>query len=254
MKHNDIVTPQAIQMLLRYTPQVICYKTVDSTNTEAKRLLPHTQNDLLLVAEEQTAGRGRQGKSFYSPAKTGIYFSLALHTSSALPDAVGITSAAAVAVCRAIEALTDKKPQIKWVNDIYLGEKKIAGILCEAVQDNRTHTASAVIIGIGINLHTTAFPQEIKNAASLNADISRAALVAAVINELYRAVQQGYDGFLEDYRRRSMIVGKHLVFWQNGIAASATVLSIDERCGLTVRLDSGEITTLRSGEISIRKE
>ncbi len=252
-QERGTLTAEAVSALLREKPEVLCYPTIDSTNNEAKRLLPLSAGDLLLIAEEQTAGRGRQGKTFYSPAGTGIYFSLVLRSGKALTDTVGITSAAAVAVCRAIEALTDKHPQIKWVNDIYLDGKKIAGILCEAVTDG-TQSATAVIIGIGINLTTQEFPADVPNAAALNANLDRAALVAGTVNELYALAAQGYDGFLDAYRRRFLLTGRRITFVQNGVATAATVLGIDERCGLRVRLDSGEAITLRSGEISIRKE
>ena len=138
---NDILNAQEIKKSLSFDCRVEYYKTLDSTNNVAKRIIAEGEDDVLLVVgEEQTAGRGRQGKSFYSPGGTGIYMSLVVHPMIELQNAVTATTAAAVAVCRAIESLTDKKPMIKWVNDVYLNGKKICGILTEAVTDFETQT------------------------------------------------------------------------------------------------------------------
>ena len=249
---NDALRADDIASKLKIPAQVRCYPTVDSTNTEAKRLLAEgCQSRLLLVAEEQTAGRGRQGKSFYSPAGTGIYMSLAVHPMAHFSDVVSCTTAAAVAVCRAIEALTDKKPEIKWVNDVYLDGKKICGILTEAVSDFETQTVQSVIIGIGMNLHTVTFPAGLENAASLNADVRRADLIARIVNELDAVLGRGYDAFMEDYRARSMLLGKEIQFLQNGVATAATALAVDDTGGLVVATKEGKKITLRSGEVSI---
>ena len=171
--------------------KVFRYESIDSTNNEAKRLLKAEKGDFLVIADEQTAGRGRQGKSFYSPKDTGIYMSLVKRRGEALADAVSATTAAAVAVCRAIEALSDKKPAIKWVNDIYLGSNKIGGILCESVNSGNNRDSAAVIIGIGLNLSTPSFPDDIPNAASLNAEIDKNDLIEKTVLELDRAVNNG---------------------------------------------------------------
>ena len=132
------------------------YPVIDSTNDEAKRLIKSgTTPPFLVAANEQTHGRGRQGKSFYSPADTGIYMSLVLSFSDG-ESISKITVIASVAVCKAIEKLTGLKPEIKWVNDVYLNGKKICGILCESVIGGTDLTP--VIIGVGLNLSTTDFP------------------------------------------------------------------------------------------------
>ena len=127
--------------------------TVDSTNLECKRRIREGRElPDLLVANEQTAGRGRLGREFESPEDSGIYMSLHLLPCLQAEDMVLITSAAAVAVCRAIRAVTGDEPVIKWVNDIFLHDKKICGILAEAItgSDGRIH----VVLGIGINVWT----------------------------------------------------------------------------------------------------
>ena len=153
------------------------FDEIDSTNTEAKRMVADGfKADAILVAHTQTAGRGRMGRSFYSPAQTGAYFSI-LHTlDTPLCDAVAITSAASVAVMRAIRTLAGIQTDIKWVNDLYYNGKKICGILTEAVSAGES---IHVIVGIGINLDTADFPEELKAiAGSLNAKIDTAALIA----------------------------------------------------------------------------
>ena len=251
---NDMITPEMIRAHLKTALEIFYYPSVDSTNNEAKRLLGKGKTDrLLVIADEQTSGRGRQGKSFYSPALTGIYFSLVIHPHSELSSAVSATTAAAVAVCRAIEALTDKKPKIKWVNDVYLDGKKICGILTEAITDFETQTVTSVIIGIGINLRTESFPDWVENAANLGAEISRSVLVAGIADELCKIAQQPSKNFIEYYREHSMLIGERINFIRNGEVTPATAIAIEENGGLTVRLENGEITTLTSGEISIRK-
>ena len=252
---NDILTAEIIKSKLANDVDVIYYPSIDSTNTEAKRLLLNGKSgDMLLVANEQTDGRGRQGKSFYSPALTGIYMSYVCHPMTALENAVTATTATAVAVCRAIEKLTDKKPKIKWVNDVYLDGKKICGILTEAITDFETQTVSSIIIGIGMNVKTKDFPNDIEGASCLDADIKRCDLIAGITDELCRINSKDYGDFITYYREHSMILGERIDYIQNGKVTSAKAIKIDSDGGLVVELENGETTTLRSGEISIRKK
>lgn len=251
---NDIITEELIRSRLESNLKVIYYPTIDSTNTEAKRLIANGENaEMLIVADEQTAGRGRQGKSFYSPALTGIYMTYVYHPMNSLNNAVAITTSASVAVCKAIEALTNKQPEIKWVNDVYLDDKKICGILTEAVTDFETGTVTSIIIGIGMNIKTVDFPSDIKNASSLNANVKRSDLIGAITNELRKINTAGYDEFIEYYRKHSMIIGKKINFIQNDKVTPAIATEIDENGGLVVTLENGKTQTLKSGEISIRR-
>lgn len=251
---NDLITPEILAPKLQRKAEVLYYPTIDSTNTQAKRLVNEgNRNTLLLVADEQTAGRGRQGKSFYSPPMTGIYMTLVVHPGKELQNAVTVTTAAGVAVCRAIEKCTDRQPQIKWVNDVYLGDKKICGILTEAVVDFESGLAESMIIGIGTNIKTITFPDSVENAASLNAEVKRADLIAAIANELMAIIDGGYDDFIDYYRSHSMLIGRDINFIQNGRITPATAIAIDSTGGLVVRLKDGSQTTLRSGEITVRK-
>ena len=229
------------------------FDEIDSTNTEAKRMaLDGFAGEALLVAHSQTAGRGRMGRNFYSPAQTGAYFSI-LHTLNApLYDAVAITSAASVAVMRAIRTLARIQTDIKWVNDLYYNGKKVCGILTEAVSiGESTH----VIVGIGINLDTTDFPEELAAiAGSLNAQIDTSKLIAEIYRQIALYLKDSSNReWLEDYRKHSMVLGRR-VSWGNTQGMQTGVAeSIDEDGALIIREENGSLVRLHTGEISIRQ-
>ncbi len=251
---GDILNSAKIKAKMKHKIHVIHYKELDSTNTQAKRLINSGDagETLLITADRQSAGRGRQGKSFYSPEGTGIYMSLIVHPNTLLQNAVTTTTAAAVAVCRAIEELSDIKPKIKWVNDVYVENQKICGILTEAVSDFELGIATSVIVGIGINIRTNDFPKEVINAGALNADIKRADLIAAVADALLNIIGGEYRTFIDYYRSHSMIIGKKINYIENGRVTPAEAISIDETGGLVVKTADGAEKTLKSGDISIR--
>lgn len=254
LAENDIFNAEAVKNRLDFDCRVVYFDSVDSTNTQAKRMINDGANDVfLVVAAEQTAGRGRQGKSFYSPANTGIYMSLVVHPNTLIQNAVGITTASCVAVCRAIEKITDVKPSVKWVNDVYVGDKKICGILTEAVTDFETQIVSSVVVGIGVNISTEDFPDGVENASSLNVDVKRAELTAAVANELNRIIYADFSEYIDYYREHSMLIGKDIFYVKNGEKVFAKATAIDSDGGLEVLLENGEKTVLRSGEITVRR-
>lgn len=253
-QNNSLVTAEGVKALLEKDIEVTHFDTIDSTNTYCKRLLADgKQGEFLVTAAKQTAGRGRQGKSFYSPSETGIYFSLVIRPDTSLQNAVTATTAAAVAVCKAIEKTTDLKPKIKWVNDVYLNGKKVCGILTEATTDFESGTVDSVIIGIGINISTTKFPSDVEGAGCLDVDVNRSALIAQTVNELMKIAGGDYASFIDYYRSHSMVIGEKIKFIQNGETNLATATAIDEKGGLEVELENGEKTVLRSGEITVRK-
>jgi len=250
---TDILNEATLRAAMKTELPLLYYPSIGSTNTEARRLLHEGKTGLrLLVAGEQTAGRGRQGKRFYSPAGTGVYFSLVLPWKGETADAVTVTTAASVAVCRALEETAGLQPQIKWVNDIYLNGRKVCGILTEAVAPPETK-ATHLIIGIGINITTADFPQDIENAGGLGVALSRAALVAAVCEQLLQTATKPFESYADYYRARSLLTGKEIRFFHNGITANATAIGIDDSGGLIVRLTDGTLQVLRSGEITVRE-
>jgi BirA family biotin operon repressor/biotin-[acetyl-CoA-carboxylase] ligase len=251
---NDLISIQSIKANLDDDIDVIYYPSIDSTNNCCKRMLADGKSGVFLVcADQQTAGRGRQGKSFYSPALTGVYFTVVIRPHTSLQNAVTATTAAAVAVCKAIEKLTDKKPKIKWVNDVYLDGKKICGILTEAITNFEEGTVDSVIVGIGINIKTKDFPDDVESAGCLDAKVSRSKLIAEITNELIKIASGDYNSFIEYYRSHSLVIGEEIKFIQNGKVTPATAIAIDETGGLEVELTNGDRKILRSGEISIRK-
>lgn len=252
-ENNNLISSSSISAYLKKDIDILYYPSIDSTNNCCKRLLADgKQGEFLIAADEQTAGRGRQGKSFYSPALTGVYFSLVLRPETTLQNAVTATTAAAVAVCRAIEKLTDKKPKIKWVNDVFLDGKKICGILTEAVTDFESGIVDSVIIGVGINISTIDFPDDVEQAGCLNTAISKSALIGEVCRELMNIAGGDYKSFIDYYRSHSIVIGKKIKCIQNGKVTDAIALAIDETGGLEIETETGERLTLRSGEISIR--
>ena len=228
------------------------FDEIDSTNTEAKRMaVDGFRGDALLVAHTQTAGRGRMGRSFYSPAQTGAYFSI-LHTlNTPLCDAVAITSAASVAVMRAIRTLTGIQTDIKWVNDLYYNGKKICGILTEAVSAGEgTH----VIVGIGINLDTADFPDELAMiAGALDAKIDASALIAEIYCQIAFYLQNPSNReWLDDYRAHSVVLGRSVAWIDAQTTHVGVAESIDEDGALLVRDEKNNLVRLHTGEISLR--
>ena len=259
MQQPDRIREEDIRSAL--SPQlshlaICCHDVIDSTNTEAKRMIGNGfDRDAIITAAEQTGGRGRLGRSFYSPADTGIYVSYLLHPKGALTDLVSLTAAAAVAVDRAIRKLTDAKPEIKWVNDLYLDGKKICGILAETVTRPHANTTAGIIIGIGLNMNTEVFPEELQGiAGSLHAPkIKKSRMIAAIAQELYALAKDPSNrSYMEAYRAHSLVLGKRVVFSRGDTKTEAIAIDIDDDGGLRVQLDDGSEQTLHTGEITLR--
>ena len=179
----DKLNQTILRSLLQRPLVVEVQDSIDSTNSELKRRYGAGETgDRLLVAETQTGGRGRLGRSFYSPAGSGLYFSLGLTGITDFADAVLLTTVASTAVVEAIERLTPHRPAIKWVNDILENGRKLGGILTEAVTAP-DGTLSAVIIGIGLNVTPSAFPPELADIAGWLdlSPVTREQLTAAIV-------------------------------------------------------------------------
>lgn len=236
--------------------KIFIFDSIDSTNNEAKRMVADGFRQFgLIISNEQTNGRGRLGRNFYSPKNTGIYMSFVFHPNAEISSAVSVTTAASVAVVRAVEKLTNIKPQIKWVNDVYINSKKICGILTEAITDFESGLTQSVIVGIGINLTTGDFPAEISDkATSINfSGLSRNDLIAAVSDEMANICSDiNNHSYIDDYRSHSLIIGKRIDYYKNNIKFSGLAIDIDDNGGLAVRTDNGPIEILHSGEITVR--
>ncbi len=237
------------------------FERIDSTNTYLKKLCntEAVANKTAVVAEYQSGGRGRLGRSFVSPKGNGIYLSVAFAVNCAADVALRITAAAAVAVCRVLDGYTKEKAQIKWVNDIYLGEKKVCGILTEAVTDAQRGCIKNIIVGIGINVRGfDAFPEELKPIVTTLEQHAKTLppyeeLCAQIINALCAVCDElETAAFMQAYRSRSFVIGKAVRVIQNGEERNAAVTDIDADGGLCVTYKNGETAVLRSAEITIR--
>ncbi len=238
------------------------HETVDSTMLEAKRFLKENSDchGTVILAEYQSAGKGRLGRSFYSPKSTGIYMSLvydAKEYSSTKTDCAGITVATAVAVHKALQSFgIDSK--IKWVNDIFIGQKKVCGILTEGVFSacNENATFDTFIIGIGINVSQTdtELPDDIKEIATfLPKEVDRNILVSEVLNQIASVfTEQSSLEIIDYYREYSLVAGKKVKVIKPNETFSAKVLEITDEAHLRIELDDGTTQELLSGEVSLR--
>ena len=259
---GDVLSREGIRRCLG-NPEidVHVYSSVASTNTLLKAWAEDgCAEGTVAVADEQTAGRGRRGRSFFSPKGTGLYMSILLRPAECDEAALQITTTAAVAVAEAIEALSGKTAQIKWVNDIYLDGKKACGILTEASLDVESGGLNYAIVGIGINALRPAdgFPEELENIASAVFDRCeqpnlRCRLAAAVLERFFSHYHTlGSDDCFEAYRQRSLVIGRRVTVLSGGVAVGeAEVLDLERDYSLRVRYDDGLETLLNSGEVSV---
>ena len=234
---------------------VFCYDCVRSTNEIAKQMAASASHGTLIAANEQTNGRGRYGRSFFSPAGSGIYMSVIIKP-SCLREGVMYTVAAAVAARKVIQSISEEPAKIKWVNDIYIGERKVCGILCEAVSELETGELCAVICGIGINITAPegGFPDEIKDKASAvtKQKISRARLAADITDTLLTVLEGDDESLIREYTQHMMLIDREIYYRKNNTLQSGTVTGIDGTGGLIVK--SGEDTEiLRSGEVQLER-
>ena len=236
---------------------------VDSTNTACKRLAAEGAADgAVVIADMQTAGRGRRGRSFASPRGKGLYLSALWRPEAAAEALLPVTALAAVAACRAVDRLCDAGLAIKWPNDLVLGSRKLGGILTEMSLEGESGHVEYVIVGIGINCRQQPedFAPELSDIAvsldmAVAQSVRRAALAAALMEELDRLRREILfrpELWLEEYRRRCLTVGRRVKLVRNGQSTEAEAVAVDGAYGLTVRYDDGTEETLRSGEVSVR--
>ena len=232
---------------------------VTSTNRLLKELAKEgAPEGTVLMASSQTEGRGRLGRTFYSPDGTGLYMSVLLRPTVPASEALSLTTAAAVAVCRAVEAVSSRTARIKWVNDVFCDEKKVCGILTEADLDPQTGGLSYAVLGIGVNVcdPQEGFPAELADiAASVygkgEGDINR--LAAAILDaffEEYAVLAE--KRFVEEYRERSLLCGRRITVKKTDGDREATAVEVDGQCRLRVRYDDGSEEALSSGDVSIK--
>lgn len=258
---SDVLDAAAIKAELKGDAQTLTIKTYpssESTMKDAKiAAINEEKTPLLLIADMQEAPHGRFKRPFFAKEKAGIYMSLLLNPEKPFAELPQYTVLMAVAVAEAIDALTPRKTAIKWVNDIYIEGKKVAGILSEAVSDVESGSISSVIIGMGINFSIlqTEFPQDIqKKVTSLFPDseptISRNRLIAEIWNRFFLLLKQSDMDYLDTYRQKSFVLGKIVTFQRRGQTYSGKAIAINDLGELIVDLGSEQLA-LSSGEISL---
>ena len=241
---------------------LLWFDSLDSTNTRARELARQgAAHGTVLIADHQTGGRGRRGRSFHSPAGVGIYMSVVLRPRCAPQEIMHLTCAAAVAMCDAVEAAVGFRPGIKWTNDLVCGQRKIAGVLTELGFD-RLGTVDFAIIGIGINCcqQQSDFPEDIRGVAGSLASVSgkkinRALVAAAMMDALYRMDQTLLTGkahTLSRYRKDCITLGKEVSLVRGDEIRHGTALDIDCDGALIVRFPDKSTETVNSGEVSVR--
>lgn len=268
-----------------YPSHIECFKEIDSTNTYAKKVLSEAGNlrsfdgslteagkkyhRAIIVAESQTAGRGRLGRTFYSPSKTGIYLTVIYAPKGGIHDPAKLTAFSAVAVCRAIKKLYGINSKIKWINDIFINGKKVSGILTEGFTNFETGQIESAIIGIGINIsdNPDVFPEEVKKVAgsitgseklneSGEVSVSRCQLAAHVAGELLNVLEEEPLSVMQEYKQMSFIIGQtvevHPVIGDVSSVYMAKAVDIADDAGLIVELEDGSRRILNSGEVSLR--
>lgn len=229
---------------------IYVYENLESTNKTAKEMaINGATHGTTIIANSQTGGRGRRGRKFFSPPNTGIYMSIIIHNKQFDLSNI-MTVFTAVCVCEAIKYICGVDAKIKWINDIFLDNKKIAGILTE------TSSAEWAVIGIGINFNTSIenLPSEIKNIAGSifngTTNIERNTLIADIIN---RILTQKYNQnqIIQKYKQNMLAINKKILVLKPKETFEAIALDIDNMGQLIVKKNNGEIVTLCTGEISI---
>ena len=231
-----------------------------STNTALRAMAEAgAPEGTVYIAQGQTGGRGRMGRSFFSPAGTGLYLSLLLRPTAWEPTrAAQLTAAAAAAMCEAIRQVTGKEPGIKWVNDLLLDGKKICGILSEASFSMESGVLEYAVLGLGVNVYLPegGFPGQLREIAGAVLDTPGEDVRNRIAGEFLNRFLDGYEHpedrhFLDVYRRRSIAVGREVTVLSGGWERRAFAFGLDDDCRLLVRYPDGTEQTLSYGEIRI---
>lgn len=255
---DKMIDKTDLKSLLKSDYEIKIFESLESTNITAKNEANQGADEgTVIIAHSQSGGKGRLGRSFYSPKNSGIYLSIILKPHIPLEDITLITPIAAIAVAKAIESVTNKSPYIKWVNDIFINNKKVCGILSEAAFNN-DGSAEYVILGIGINITSPkgGFPEDIINIAGSvyeeDETIKANELIAAVINNFFEMYKDLNSPTLpKEYQSRMMLMGSEINYTQNGAQNSGVVMGIDERFHLIIKKENGDLIHLQSGEVTI---
>lgn len=261
-KDSAILSAQSIAQYLTVPRlRLEVEQLVSSTNTLLRQRAEAGEPEgLALVAAAQTAGRGRRDHTFFSPPDTGLYLSFLVRPQLSAKDALLLTTCAAAAVALAIEDCAGVPAEIKWVNDVFCRGKKVCGILTEGALDLETGGLQYAIVGIGVNCFPPAggFPEDLPEAGSVFAERpqgieGRSQLAGAILNHFFKFYPNlAQRPFFEDYRKRSLVLGKEITVLEGTQTRTALALDLDQDFSLRVREADGTERTLSSGEVRVR--
>ena len=263
--NQDIMTVKKISSLLntKYIgKKLYVLDEIDSTNNYAKELAKENAPEgTLVISDCQTGGKGRMGREFVSPHNAGLYYSVILRPKLAFPDSQLITSAAAVAVAETIDEVCNVNTKIKWVNDIFLNNRKICGILTEGGLSVESGLLEYAVCGIGINVFESKAYSGLENnsiATTIETEtgkrFSRNKIAAVLSNKLEKNLEELHSRkFLTVYRKKSNIINQPVIVTINGEEKNAIAIGIDDNASLIVKFENDEIKHLNSGEARIRK-
>lgn len=253
------ISKDLISKNLNYDLDIYVYDSVTSTNSLLKELANDgAKQGTVIVASHQTLGRGRMGKSFYSPADNGIYLSVLLRPNMLACDALSLTTMSAVAVANAIDEHSNYSALIKWVNDIYINNKKVCGILAESSFNADGKTLDYIVLGIGINLTEPAngYPDDIKDIATSiyekNDNKKTELIISSVLNNLFDLYFNETNDYIDEYINKSLVIGREISVITNNTSKPAKALEIDKDCRLKVQYLDGTTDWLSFGEISLK--
>lgn len=263
---GNVLTPQGVRRLLTGSAKgcaIDVRDSVTSTNTVLKAIAEQGGAEgMALIAQQQTQGKGRLGRTFLSPKGTGLYISILLRPKFSAEESLCVTTAAAVAVAEAIDSVTGKHAMIKWVNDVYLKGRKVCGILTEASVDFENSGLNYAIVGIGVNVQEPqgGFAPEIRDVAGA---LYKEEVPAGVRTQLAAEILNRFFGFydhltqrtfMDAYRERSLLTGMEVTFAQGDTVKEGLVLGVDDEARLQVRLPNGEEKLFSAGEVNIKKD
>lgn len=242
---------------------ISCYDCIPSTNDLAKEMArAGAPEGTVIMAEAQTAGRGRLGRTFHAPAGLGIYLSLILRPGCTPDKLMHLTCAVAVAMCDAVESCTGFRPKVKWINDLIAASKKLGGILTELSVDSKTGLVDWVVIGIGINCRHREddFPPELYTIATsllqaTGKPVDPSELAPYMITALYdmsKSLLTSQAAIMSVYRRDCITLGRQVLLLRGEETRPGKALDIDDQGGLIMDFGDGIIQTVQSGEVSVR--
>ncbi|MGL5977809.1 MAG: biotin--[acetyl-CoA-carboxylase] ligase [Erysipelotrichaceae bacterium] len=256
-KAEDRLSKASIQAYLKeqaFSYELMVYDEVTSTNDLAKQYCMEARK-ACIIANSQTKGRGRLDRTFYSPAKTGIYMSIILDDTLQMYAIPMVSAYTSLVVRRVVSRLFGIDLEIKWINDLYYQGKKVCGILCEADTNFETQAVRRLIVGIGLNLTTQDFAEELMHKAGClveTTELVRNQVIAELLREFSTMMaKNSMEQLHEEYRHASMVIGKDVIVKQGYTQYHAHVLDIQEDGGLLVKDEAENLHHLTSAEISI---